>query len=125
MFPHPCGDDLEAAVAAGADLAAVVPDDYVVVRGGTSPLPGPGVVFSCSTGPTLEAAACAVPYGQMRATTAGAIRAAGGTVAWKAEFSHRRTMNKQHVHVAEPGATTFGGLRPNPAPKAGRIDGGK
>lgn len=120
MFPHPCGDQFEHAVANGADPRAVVPDDYVVVRGGTKPLPT-GEAFSCSVGPTLDAAGCAVPYNQIRATTAGAIRAAGGTVEWLAERTPRGTINKQHVHVTETGPTGFGGLQPNPVPKSGRI----
>ncbi len=122
MFPHPCGDELERAVAAGADPKAVVPDEYVVVRGGTKPVPDPGEMFSCSVGPTLEAAGCAVPYNQMRATTAGAIRAAGGVVEWLPELSPRDNMNKQHVHVTEGGPTTFGEPQRNPVPKANRID---
>ena len=28
MFPHACGDELERAIAAGADPKAVVPDEY-------------------------------------------------------------------------------------------------
>jgi len=88
-------------------------------------MPATGIEFSCSAGPTLDEAACAVPYGQLRTTTAGAIRAAGGIVKWKPEFSQRRTMNKQHVHVTEPASSAFGELQPNPVPKTGRIDQGK
>lgn len=79
MFPHPCGDQFEHAVANGADPNAVVPDDYVVVKGGTLPLPTAGEVFSGAVGPSLIDAAAAVPHGQIRITTAGDIRAAGGT----------------------------------------------
>lgn len=125
MFPHPCGEQFEKAVAGGADPTTVVPDGYVVVRGGTKPAPPPGETFSCVTGPTLDAAACAVPYNQVRATTAGAIRAAGGMVEWAPEFSQRGTMNKQHVHVTEAGPTVLPDPQPNPVPKAARIDGGK
>lgn len=121
MFPHPCGEALEKAVAAGADPAAVVPDDFVVVRGGTKPPPGAGEAFSCSVGPALDTAACAVPYNQLRATTAGAIRAADGTVEWLPEGTPRGTINKQHVHVTEAGPTVFGEPQPNPVPKADRI----
>lgn len=80
MFPHPCGEQFEQAVATGADPASVVPDDFVIVRGGTKPIPDPGVEFSCSVGPIVDAAACAVPYGQIRVTTVAAVRAAGGRV---------------------------------------------
>ncbi len=66
-----------------------------------------------------------MPYNQLRATTAGAIRDAGGKVEWAPEFSQRGTMNKQHVHTTETGATVFSEPQPNPVPKAARIDGGK
>ena len=125
MFPHPCGEQLEQAVAAGADPKTVVPDDFVVVRGGGQPVPAAGTVFSCAKGPTLEAAGCAVPYNQIRLTAAGAIRQAGGVLEWLPEFSRRGTMNKQHVEVTEAGPTVFGEPTTNPVPKADRIDGGK
>lgn len=80
MFPHPCGEELERAVAAGADPRTVVPDGYTVVKGGTVQLPTDGGVFSGAVGPTVDAAACAVPHGQMRVSTVGAVRAAGGVV---------------------------------------------
>lgn len=122
MFPHACGDELEQAVAAGADPKTVVPDDYVILRGGAKPVPPTGEVFSCSTGPTVEAAGYAVPYNQIRATTAGAIRAAGGVVEWLPELSPHDNMNKQHVHVTEAGPTAFGEPQRNPVPKPNRID---
>ena len=78
MFPHPCGDQLEAAVAAGADPAAVVPNGYAVAFGGTLPIPPAGSPFSAAVGPTPADAAAAVPHGQVRLTTAGTIRTAGG-----------------------------------------------
>jgi hypothetical protein len=123
MFPHPCGFAFSAAVGKGADPWRVVPDDYFVVRGGTKPMPSAGVVFSCSAGPTLEAAACAVNYGQIRFATAEQIRAAGGSVQWVLERSQRGTLNFQHVHVTERGPTVFSELTANPVPKADRIDG--
>jgi hypothetical protein len=125
MFPHPCGPEFERQVAAGADPRFVVPDEYVVVRGGTKPMPKPGTEFSCFTGPDLEAAGCAIQHGQIRMTTAGAIRAAGGKVSWLPDLSPRGIMNLQHVHVTESGASTFSELMPNPIPRRSRIDGGK
>lgn len=125
MFPHPCGEEFERAVAAGADPAAVVPDDYVVVRGGTKPMPFLGEVFSAAVGPDLIAAACAVPYNQVRFTRAGDIRRAGGRVIWVPEFSQKRTLNLQHVNVAEAKQSSFGDMQANPVPKADRIDGNK
>ena len=125
MFPHPCGEEFERLVAAGADPATVVPDEFVVVRGGTKPMPPPYEAFSCSSGPSLESASCAVPYNQIRTATAGQIRSVGGVVEWKSEYSQRRTLNKQHVNVTEASASVFGELRPNPVPKSDRIDGRK
>jgi hypothetical protein len=125
MFPDSCGDALAAAVAAGADPTQVVPDDYVVVRGGGSPLPPAGQTFSGAVGPTLDAAAAAVPHGQIRFTTVGTIRAAGGTVTWEPEVSRRQTTNRQHVNIVEGGPTTFSALQPNPVPRRQRIDGDK
>jgi hypothetical protein len=123
MFPHACGVDLERAVRNGADPAQVVPDDYVVVRGGTKPLPPAGEEFSGFVGPEVAAAGCALPHGQIRVSTAGAIRAAGGRVTWVPEFSPHGTLTLQHVHVVEVTRTTFGQLKPNPVPKHQRIDG--
>src|SRR3972149_1574135 len=57
-----------------------VTDDFIVVRGGTGDVPPPGKVFSGAAGRTLEEAASGVPHGQIRSTTAGSIRAGGGTV---------------------------------------------
>jgi hypothetical protein len=125
MFPHPCGEQLEKAVAAGADPRAVVPDDYILARGGTKPMPPAGEEFSVSCGPSLEAAGCGVQHGQVRAATAGQVRAAGGVVEWLPELSPRGTMNFQHAHVTEPGATMFSEPVPNPVPRKQRIDEGK
>jgi hypothetical protein len=125
MFPDPCGAAFAEAVKNGADSKAVVPDDHYVVRGGTKPLPLLGVVFSAHAGPTLEAAAAAVPYGQIRVATAGDIRRAGGTVEWVPEHSRHGTLNEQHVHVTEGASSSFSPLRSNPVPKTLRIDGGK
>src|SRR5438445_4573304 len=123
MFPHPCGAQFEQAVTAGADPATVVPDDFVIVHGGTRPIPDPGVLYSGAVGPTLEAAACAVPYGQIRLTTVGKIRKDGGTVIWLVETSRRLTVNRQHVNITEAGPTAFSALTPNPVPRVDRIDG--
>lgn len=124
-FPHPCGEEFARQVAAGTDPQAVVPDDYVVVKGGTFPLPQPGEVFSGAVGPTSEAASAAVPHGQLRQTTAGAIRAAGGTVTWEPEQSRHHTVNRQHVNIVEGPTPTFSDLMPNPVPRRDRIDGDK
>jgi len=123
-FPHSCGAKLAEAVRQGADPKSVVADEFIVVRGGTRAIPAMGVTFSATVGPTLEAAAAAVPHGQVRATTASEIRRQGGSVVWVAEFSPHGTLNEQHVEVTEAGTTTFSALQPNPVPKKLRIDGG-
>jgi hypothetical protein len=125
MFPDPCGAEFAEAVRNGADPKTVVPDKYVIVRGGAVPIAPSGTPFSAAAGPTLEAAAAAVPHGQLRVTTAGAIRAQGGLVEWAPEVSRHSTPNQQHVNVTEEGSTTFSELRPNPVPRAQRIDGDK
>ena len=75
-FPHPCGEAYADAASRGADPRTVIPDDHIIVHGGITPIPPPGAKFSGAAGPTLEAAAVAVPHGKVRATTAGAIRGA-------------------------------------------------
>ena len=107
----------------GADPATVVPDDFVVVKGGTLALPTPGEVFSGAVGPALADAAAAVPHGQIRTTTVGAIRAAGGTVSWEPEQSRYHTTNNQHVNIVEGPTSTFSELTKNPVPRRDRIDG--
>ena len=111
MFPDPCGDAFAAAIAAGSDPNQVVPDDYVVVRGGTKPWPQPGTTFSAVAGPTLAIAAAAVPHGTIYVSIAGQIRAAGGTITSKPEHSPHGTLNLQHVHVTESGPTATSAKR--------------
>jgi hypothetical protein len=123
MFPHLCGEAFAEAVRHGADPKMVVPDDYAIVHGGTSPLVPAGETFSGATGPLLEDAAAAVPHGQIRTTTAGAIRAAGGVVEWVPEVSRHGTVNQQHVNITEAGKSSLSALRSNPVPKTQRIDG--
>jgi hypothetical protein len=97
-------------------------DDMIVVRGGTSDVPGAGEVFSGSYGSTLDEAAAGVPHGQIRATTAGEIRAAGGTVDIAPELTRSGVLNEQHVSIClGPGSCPFGPLQPNPVPKGLRI----
>jgi hypothetical protein len=94
----------------------------VVVRGGTSDVPGAGEVFSGSYGSTLDEAAAGVPHGQIRATTAGEIRAGGGTVDIVPEMTRSGVLNERHVNIClGPGSCPFGPLQPNPVPKALRV----
>jgi hypothetical protein len=124
-FPHPCGDDFAEAVQKGADPKQVVPDGFVVIRGGKNPVEPPGTTFSGVVGPTIEAAAAALPHGQIRVATAGAIRARGGIVEWAPEISRHGTLNQQHVNVTEVTATSFSELQGNPIPRQQRVDGDK
>lgn len=123
MFPHSCGADLADAVQRGANPQGVVPDGFVIVHGGSDPLPPTGVTFSGSSGPTLEAAAAAVPHGQIRVSSAGAVRAQAGVVEWEPELSRYGTLNQQHVNITEGGPTTFSPPQPNPVTRQHRIDG--
>lgn len=125
MFPHACGVNLAEAVRNGADPTLVVPDSYVVVRGGIKPIPPLGQSFSATAGPDLAGAAAAVPHNQVRSTFASNIRCKGGRVEWKAQHSPHGTLNEQHVHVVECGSTSFSEPVPNPVPKKLRIDQGK
>ena len=124
MFPDPCGAVFAQAVSNGADPLTIVPDDYFVVRGGTTPIPTPGQQYSAFIGPTLDAAAAAVPHGQIRVTAASEIRRAGGIVEWYPEHSRHGTLNEQHVHVIEVVSSTLSLLRANPVRKKMRIDSG-
>ncbi len=102
-----------------------VPDEHVVVRGGTSALPEPGSEFSGSHGPTVEDAAAGVPHGTVRVTTAGAIRTGGGSVVSVPEEAYPGgPINEQHVNVRT--GNDYGGFSdpiPNPVPKKDRIPG--
>jgi hypothetical protein len=124
MFPDACGAYLVEQVRLGADPRAAVPDDYFVVRGGIKPMPAAGIMFSATVGPTLEAAASAVPHSKVRVTTAGEIPRRGGVVEWIEEFPLHGTLNEQHVHVTEAGGSCFSAPQPSPVPKKLRIDKG-
>ncbi|WP_344126473.1 RHS repeat-associated core domain-containing protein [Luedemannella flava] len=98
-----------------------VPDDFVIVRGGQSAMAGPGEVFSGSMGTTVSEAGAAVPHGSIRVTTAGAIRAAGGTVVYAPEVGPGGAMNNNHVNVTLGDNNPFGELENNPVAKADRM----
>ena len=102
-----------------------IPDNFIVVRGGQSEMPAPGSIFSGSVGSSVEESAAGVPHGMIRWTTAGEIRAKGGTVSYEPEPApNSATINRQHVHVTEAGgASSFGDVQTNPVPKRKRIGG--
>ena len=99
-----------------------LPDYYVVVRGGLSLVPAPGVVFSGAAGATLYEAASGVPHGTIRESTAAAIRLGGGWVEFKAELTPSGRLNELHVDIClGPGSQPFGNLMQNPVPNKERI----
>jgi hypothetical protein len=108
---------------AGADPKAVVPDDAIIVRGGRNYQHQEGNVISAQMGSSIEDAASGLPHGTVRATTAGAIRAAGGAVelmpepAWEGGPD-----NTWHVNVTEgPNPVFPRDGTPNPVPSPGRL----
>lgn len=102
-----------------------VPNQYTVVKGGTTPPPQPGTVYSGSQGQTLNEAAAGVPHGQVQSTTAAAIRNAGGQVEVAPEFNPKvGATNYQHVDVTDgPAGSPLGPPQPNPVPKDQRFGG--
>jgi RHS repeat-associated protein len=99
------------------------PDSQVIVRGGASDMPKPGQTFSGSQGSTVEEAASGVPHGQIRTSTAGSIRANGGTVEVAPEPTRSGQINGQHVNVTEGGnSSTFSNPpQTNPVQKSDRV----
>jgi RHS repeat-associated protein len=107
-----------------APSEAAVPDSNAVVRGGASEMPAQGTTFSGAHGATVEGAAQGVPHGQIRTSTAGEIRGAGGSVRSAPEPTRSGKMNYKHVDVREgkKQPSTFSDPKPNPVPKKDRID---
>lgn len=84
-------------------------------------MPPAGTEFSGSQGATTQEAGRGVPHGTIRESTAGEIRAGGGTVQVLPEQTRAGKLNPRHVNVVE-GQPTFSQPRPNPAPKKERIE---
>jgi RHS repeat-associated protein len=132
FLPEDCpsapGKATTAAATADGDayqLPGYVPNESVIVKGGTKPPPVPGEEFSISYGVTLDEAGAGVPHGQIQPSTAGQIRANGGTVTPAPEMTGD-TMNYQHANVVEGDTpTVFGPPIPNPVSKPNRIGGPK
>lgn len=115
-----------AGLGAGARATSVagrgIADDAVVVRGGTKPLPPAGEKFSGAAGRDLNEAASGVPHGTIRSTTAGEIRAGGGTVEHAPEMTRGGLLNELHVNIClGEGSCPFGDPMPNPVPSADRV----
>ena len=97
-----------------------VPNDQVVVRGGTNPPPSSGT-WSGAQGATIGEAGKGVPNGQVQPSTGGQIRAAGGEVRPAPEPPYPGApVNGQHVSVTG-GQSAFGPPVTNPAPKPDRV----
>lgn len=92
-----------------------------MVRGGERPLPPVGIVFSGSAGVDRYDAGKGIPHNKMRATTAGAIRALGGSVTFVPEPTRAGQMNERHVDIVEGQTGAFGEVESNPAPKGERV----
>lgn len=78
------------AMARGADPTTVIPEEFVIIRGGVKDLPMPGTPFSGAMGRTIAEAGAGVPHNRIRVTTAGAIRAGGGSVEPAPEMDRER-----------------------------------
>jgi len=102
-------------------LIGNVPDNYVVVRGGTKLLPPSDTPFSAAAGVDKDDAGAGIPHSQMRVTTAMKLRALGGTVVYKSELTKTGQINHRHVEVVEGKSGAFGEIEPNPVPKEARI----
>ncbi len=97
------------------------PNPNVVVRGGTTPLPEGNQIYSGAQGATLQEAAGGVPHGQIRVTTAGEIRQAGGRVRAAPEPSYPGgPVNPRHVNI-QGGQSAFGPVQQNPVPRSQRV----
>jgi len=108
---------------AGRIAEAAVPDANIVVRGGAGEMPAPGTTISGSHGATVEEAAQGVPHGQIRTSTAGDVRGAGGSVRSAPEATRSGAINQKHVNIREgtKQPSTFSPPKPNPVPKKDRI----
>ena len=100
-----------------------VPDGYTVVKGGTTPPPEPGTLYSGSQGQNLGEAGAGVPNGQVQGATAGEIRNNGGSVEVNPEFNNKvGATNYQHVDVTDGNlGSPMGPPQPNPVPKDQRF----
>ena len=100
-----------------------VSNSSVVVRGGSSPMPAAGETFSGATGKTVQEAGSGVPHGQIRETTAGAVRQNGGQVRSAPEPTRSGAMNNRHVNVVQGKGkpSTFSEPKANPVPKKDRV----
>ena len=96
----------------------------MLVKGGLERPPTAGTKFSTAFGETLDDASAGMPHGKVQPTTAGGVRARGGTVEVTPEATRSGTMNYQHANVAEGSSpTAFGEPIESPVPRPRRIEG--
>jgi hypothetical protein len=120
--PQPLEHDL------GMDTEIVdaeIADSTIIARGGQGEMPPPGELFSGSRGQTVAEASQGLRHGTVRTTTAGQIRASGGTVDIAPEFDNvANAINHQHVNIClGPLGCTWSDPFPNPFPKSSRFGG--
>jgi len=117
--PNPLVKLLEA----GANPKTVVPDRAIIVRGGQPYAHQPGNIISAQMGSSAVEAALGLPHGTVRITTAGEIRAAGGTVELVPEAAYLGgPINTWHVSITEGAGPAFPAQSiPSPIPKAQRL----
>ena len=72
---------------------------YVVVRGGISPLPASGVIFSGVYGKTIEEAAAMVPHGTIRSSNVDNKVMSGGTIVVRPEVARSGPLNRNHIDI--------------------------
>jgi len=117
--PNPLVKLLEA----GANRKTVVPDSAIIVRGGQAYTHQSGNVISAQMGSSAAEAASGLPHGTVRITTAGEIRAAGGTVELVPEPVYLGgPVNTWHVSITEGASPAFPRqVTPSPVTKANRL----
>ena len=80
-----------------------LPDNFTVVKGGASGQIPLGEDFSASAGEDLAEASTGVPHNQIRVTTAGDIREAGGIAEYLPEENRSGTyVNNLHANIFLP-----------------------
>ncbi|HEX5731195.1 MAG TPA: RHS repeat-associated core domain-containing protein [Blastocatellia bacterium] len=110
----------------GSDFSAIrIPDKAIIVRGGaTNEPPLEGEKFSGAFGLTVYDASKGVPHGKVSFTTAGKIRADGGTVVYSPEYVYRHgPLNFRHVNITLGKENPFEGPIKNPVAEVQRIRG--
>jgi hypothetical protein len=117
--PNPLVKLLEA----GANPKTIIPDSATIVRGSQTYTHQPGNMLSAQMGSNAAEAALGLPHGTLKITTAGEIRAAGGTVELAPEPVYPGgPLNTWHVNITEGNSPAFPAqTTPSPVAKAQRL----